>query len=89
MNSKLKLCFPKTFVSCLARINSDHYSLLLSLVPNLGQMGVKSFHFQPVWLSHDGFSNIVKEAWEGNRQNVCHAINMFANKAKIWNKEVF
>ena len=89
MNSKWKLCFPKTFVSRLARINSDHCPLLLSLVPNLGQIGVKPFHFHPVWLNHDGFSNIVKEAWEGDRQNVCHAINMFANKAKIWNKEVF
>ena len=67
MNSKWKLCFPKTFVSRLARINSDHCPLLLSLVPNLGQIGVKPFHFHPVWLNHDGFSNIVKEAWEGDR----------------------
>ena len=43
MNSKWKLCFPKTFVSRLARINSDHCPLLLSLVPNLGQIGVKPF----------------------------------------------
>ena len=50
---------------------------------------MRPFRFQHVWLSHDGFPNIVKEACEGNRQNVCHAINMFANKAKIWNKEVF
>nr|XP_023873506.1 uncharacterized protein LOC111986105 [Quercus suber] len=89
VNLEWKLCFPKAFVSHLARINSDHCLFLLSMVPNLGQIGVRPFRFQPVWLSHDGFPNIVKEAWEGNPQNVCHAINMFANKAKIWTKEVF
>ena len=36
VNSEWKLCFPKAFVSHLARINSDHCLLLLSLVPNLG-----------------------------------------------------
>ena len=77
------MCFLEAFVSHLARINLDNCPLLLSMVPNLGQRGVRPFGFQLVWLSHDGFLSIVKEAWEGNRQNVCHAINMFTDKAKI------
>ena len=89
MNLEWKLCYPEATISYLARINSDHCLFLLSLYPNLGQRGVRPFRFQPVWLSHDGFSNIVKEAWEGNHHNVCHAINSFTNKAKIWNNKIF
>lgn len=66
VNSEWKLCFLEAFVSHLARMNSDHCPLFLSLVPNLGQRGVRPFCFQPIWLSHNGFLNIVKEAWEGN-----------------------
>ena len=43
VNAEWKLCFPEAFVSHLAHINSDHCALLLSLVPNLGQRGVRPF----------------------------------------------
>ena len=29
------------------------------------------------------------EAWEGNQQDVCHAVDSFTQKAKSWNKEIF
>lgn len=89
VNLEWKFCYPKATVSHLARINLDHCPIFLSLDPNLGQRGVRPFCFQPVWLSHDGFMNIVKEAWEGNHHNVCHAINTFTNKAKIQNNKIF
>lgn len=50
---------------------------------------VRPFHFQLMWLSHDGFPSIVREAWEGNYHNVCHAVDSFTQKAKSSNKEVF
>nr|POE68956.1 hypothetical protein CFP56_69615 [Quercus suber] len=67
----------------------DHCPLLLSLLPNLGQRGLRPFRFQPMWLSHDGFPGVVREAWEGNSQDVCFAVENFTRKAKTWNKEVF
>ena len=42
-----------------------------------------------MWLSHDGFPSIVKEAWEGNQKDVFQAVDIFTQKAKSWNKEVF
>lgn len=55
-----------TSVSHLARINLDHSPLLLALFPNLGQNGERPFQFQSIWLSHDDFPRVVREAWEGN-----------------------
>nr|POE78860.1 transposon tx1 uncharacterized 149 kda protein [Quercus suber] len=70
-------------------VSSDHCPLLLSLLPNLGQRGLRPFRFQPMWLNHDGFPGVVREAWEGNSQDVCFAVENFTRKAKTWNKEVF
>ncbi|KAL4626597.1 hypothetical protein ACB092_05G108500 [Castanea dentata] len=42
-----------------------------------------------MWLSHDGFPSIAREAWEGNNQDVCLAVESFTQKGKAWNKEVF
>ena len=66
VNSGWKFLYPEAIVSHLARFNSDHCPLLLSLAPNLGQRGHRPFRFQPMWLSHDDFPGIVREAWEGN-----------------------
>lgn len=68
---------------------SDNCLLLLSLDPNLIQRRAYPFQFQPMCLSDDGFPNIVREAWEGNQQDVCQAVDNFIQKAKAWNKEVF
>ncbi|KAK9983152.1 hypothetical protein SO802_032677 [Lithocarpus litseifolius] len=88
-NSDWKASFPEAMVRHLARINSDHFPLLLSLTPNLGRSGGRPFRFQPIWLSHESFSSIVKDAWEGNHQNINGAIISFIQKAKAWNKDVF
>lgn len=50
---------------------------------------MRPFRFQPIWLSHDGFPSIVREAWEGNHYNVCHAIDSFTQKVKSLNKAIF
>lgn len=42
-----------------------------------------------MWLSHDGFPSIVREAWEGDQQDVCQIVDIFTQKAKSWNKEAF
>ncbi|XP_075665376.1 uncharacterized protein LOC142635044 [Castanea sativa] len=89
VNSDWKLIYPEATVSHLARISSDHCPFLLSLDPNLGPRRSRLFRFQPMWLSHDGFPSIVREAWEGNNQDVCLAVEIFTQKGKAWNKEVF
>ena len=89
VNSDWKLLYPDASVSHLARISSDHCPLLLSLQSNLGHRGLRPFRFQPIWLSHDGFPDIVREAWVEHSQDICSAVANFTQKAKNWNKEVF
>ena len=88
-NSDWKAIFPEAMVKHLARINSDHCPLLLSLAPNFCHSWVRPFRFQPMWLSHEGFPSIVRDAWEGNHHNFNNAITSFTQKVKIWNKDVF
>ena len=84
-----KATFPVAMVKHLARINSDHCPLLLSLDSSPFRIGVRPFQFQPIWLSHEEFPSVVREAWEGNQHNVCNAIYDFTNKANDWNRDVF
>ena len=88
-NSDWKAIFPEAMVKHLARINSDHCPLLLSLAPNFCHSGVRPFRFQPMWLSREGFPSIVRDAWEGNHHNFNNAITSFTLKVKVWNKDVF
>ena len=76
-------------VKHLARINSDHCPLLLSLDSPPFRNGVKPFRFQPIWLSQEEFPSVVREVWEGNHHSVCNEICEFTNKANVWNREVF
>ena len=76
-------------VKHLARINSDHCPLLLSLDFLPFSNSVRPFRFQPIWHSHEEFPSVVREAWEGNQHSVCNAIYEFTNKANVWNKDVF
>ena len=88
-NLKWKSCFPEAFVKHLARINSDHCPLLLALDNPPIRIGERPFWFQPIWLSHTSFPPIVRDAWEGNQQNIRSAIITFTLKARNWNKEEF
>ena len=76
-------------VKHLARINSDHCPLLLSLDFLPFSNSVRPFRFQPIWHSHEEFPSVVREAWEGNQHSVCNAIYEFTNKANDWNRDVF
>ena len=88
-NSSWKVAFPEALVKHLARNNSDHCPLLLSLDSPHVSNGVKPFRFQPIWLSHEEFPSVVREAWEGNHHSICNAINEFTNKANVWNRYFF
>ena len=76
-------------VTHLARINSDHYPLVLNLNPNMGNASDRPFRFQSIWLNHEEFPTVVKAAWEGQDVRLKGAILDFMVKAWRWNKEVF
>ena len=49
----------------------------------------KPFRFQSIWLSHNDFPDIVRDAWSGQQVNLADAISVFVSKAKDWNREIF
>ncbi|XP_075663223.1 uncharacterized protein LOC142632765 [Castanea sativa] len=48
----------------------------------------RPFRFQPMWLSHSSFSDIVQDAWT-NTSSLSHVVSRFIDKAKVWNRDVF
>ena len=89
VNPDWKKFYPKANVTHLARINSDHYPLLLNLNPLLGSNADRPFRFQTIWLSHSEFSAIMRDVWADREGNLAEAISNFKTKAQRWNKEVF
>ena len=49
----------------------------------------RPFRFQSIWLSHNDFPGIVRDAWSGQQVNLADAISVFVSKDKDWNREVF
>ena len=88
-NPAWKAFFDEASVSHLARVNSDHCPLLLKLKPSMREDLNKPFRFQSIWLSHNDFPGIVRDAWSGQQVNLADAISIFVSKAKDWNREIF
>ncbi|XP_075636523.1 uncharacterized protein LOC142608717 [Castanea sativa] len=49
---------------------------------------VRPFRFQPRWLSHPDFPNLVRDAWRDS-QDPDIAVTSFTASARRWNKDVF
>ena len=89
VNPGWKDFYPEANVTHLAKVNSDHCPLLLNLNPLLGSTSNRPFKFQTIWLSHNEFPAIVRDAWAAKEGNLDGAISNFTTKAQRWNKEVF
>ena len=61
-NPNWKATFPEATITHLAKVNSDHCPLLLSLCPNIPNASNQPFRFQPIWLSHNDFPAIVRDS---------------------------
>ena len=87
-NADWNVLYPNASVKHLKRAHSDHNPILLSFVNVSGIQLTRSFRYQPMWLSHPSFPEIVREAWV-RPNDLSIAINNFTTKAKLWNKEHF
>ena len=88
-NLNWKAFYTEANVTHLARINSDHYPLLLNLNLNTSSTNNRPFKFQSIWLSHKDFPTVVREAWAGMESNLEGTISGFTTKAQRWNRDVF
>ncbi|XP_041016129.1 uncharacterized protein LOC121258650 [Juglans microcarpa x Juglans regia] len=64
MNSIAVENLPNAILNYLPRTSSNHTPMVIELKPNESRYGPSSFTFQQMWMSHDGFRDMVKEVWQ-------------------------
>ncbi|KAL4329777.1 hypothetical protein AHAS_Ahas13G0334000 [Arachis hypogaea] len=80
--------FPSAGVKHLPKLKSDHIPILLDFNNLEMRRRDKPFRLLTPWLLHEDYQRLVKNSWIKQGDLVSN-INNFANKAKVWNKEVF
>ncbi|KAL4631936.1 hypothetical protein ACB092_04G015100 [Castanea dentata] len=73
--------YPEASVNHLERSQSDHNPILMCLDSRRGIMIPRPFRFQPMWLSHPSFPEVVREAWMRPNE-LSRAITHFTEKAR-------
>ena len=87
-NAEWNKIYPEANVKHLERVQSDHCPILVCLEHSQQARLQRPFRFQPIWLSHPDFPNVVRDAWI-NPVVLANATATFTEKARVWNKEVF
>ncbi|XP_075663434.1 uncharacterized protein LOC142633034 [Castanea sativa] len=82
------ILFPEALVQHLKSAHSNHCPVLLCLDKNHDVRLPQPFKFQPMWLSHPTFPDVIRNAWS-NPTVLSSAVAKFVDKAKIWNKNIF
>ena len=81
-NADWNVLYPNASVKHLKRAHSNHNPVLLSLANVSGMQLTRPFRYQPMWLSHPSFPEIVREAWV-RPNDLSITINNFTTKAKL------
>jgi hypothetical protein len=74
--------FPLTQVEHIITEESDHMALLIRVqeeLPRVRQMGQRGFQYEEMWIKHEGYEEMVKEAWL-NGNNGDSSITGFWNR---------
>ena len=82
------MLYPEAHVTHLERSHSDHNLIVLSLYTDQEVRFPRPFRYQPIWLSHLNFPNLVRDAWFGTPY-LPNVICFFTTKANIWNRDQF
>ena len=59
------MLYPEAHVTHLERSHSNHSLIVLSLYTDQEVRFPRPFRYQPIWLSHLNFPNLVRDAWSG------------------------
>ena len=88
MNAEWNSIFPKAAVQHLEKTHSDHCPIKLCFEKTGGVQFPRPFCFQPMWLSHLTFPEVVRDAWT-NSASLHLVVSNFSSKAISWNKSQF
>ena len=80
--------YPEASIHHLTRTHFDHCPVLLKLVEHGLSCFSRPFRFQPMWMSHPLFSEVVADSWSVDGPLKLN-VEKFTAEVKIWNREVF
>ncbi|XLR08090.1 hypothetical protein S83_036028 [Arachis hypogaea] len=80
--------FPETRVEVLARINSDHHPLYVTMLPCTQKIQNKPFRYEAMWELHLEFNDFVRGHWK-NSINLNQSLNQFRKEIIKWNRDTF
>jgi hypothetical protein len=90
--------FPLTQVEQVVTEESDHMALLIRVQEDLlarCPAGRRGFQFEEMWLKHEGYEEMVKEAWQNGRNGdasihgLWHRLRDMSRDMKRWSFETF
>jgi len=88
-NQEWRLLFEEAGVHHLLQNQSDHCPILISLYAFVPlKQTFKPFRFQAAWLTHDRFTECLKENWRSDTPLYPHLFQLSEALTK-WNREVF
>ncbi|KAJ1421151.1 Endonuclease/exonuclease/phosphatase superfamily [Sesbania bispinosa] len=65
-----RLMMPDAFVEVMCRIKSDHAPIILHYSDSPASKKDRPFQFLDAWASHEGYREVMINAWQGNHQGV-------------------
>lgn len=84
-NSNWIESFPDHNLWHLPRVTSDHCPILLKLENPRPMDGPKPFRFEPMWILHDNYPEVVRRAWTTRETPVGEKINHVRETLIDWN----
>ena len=80
--------FPNARLWHLPRITSDHCPLLMRTDNIPSSSGLKPFRFEPMWVTHENFFEIIAQNWP-EYIDIQTKLDNLSNTIIVWNKNVF
>lgn len=88
INIEWNALYSEAVIKHLERVHSDHYPIILSIHHDTGLRLTQPFRFQPMWLSHPSFPEVVRDLW-GEVTSLSFAISSFTLQAREWHRNIF
>ncbi|KAL9690018.1 hypothetical protein QQ045_010411 [Rhodiola kirilowii] len=91
-NNEWRRIFPDAQVSHFSATSSDHSFLLLNCIRRERRRGNKGFCFEPMWVSKEGFAEVVSDAWRDSAAagtSLTDSLSKCGRALDKWNNEKF
>ncbi|CAM8888030.1 unnamed protein product [Rhodiola kirilowii] len=90
-NEEWRMLFPNFEVRHLISTVSDHLPLILDIQKRRGARRMKLFRFEPMWMRHGDFNNLISKCWTeaGGSSTLGDKLNHCRRELTKWNRQSF